>query len=64
MKYRANFSSLIAMTALAGALGSHTAVAQTTPGAIPNPGTYQVSMQLQQAIPVGSRSPLSDPGAE
>jgi len=51
MKYRANFSLLIAMTALAGALGTHTALAQTTPGAIPNPGTYQGSMQLQQAIP-------------
>ena len=48
MKYRANLSSLVATAVLAGALGSHAARAQTTPGAIPNPGTYQGSMQLQQ----------------
>jgi hypothetical protein len=48
MKCRANFSSLVATAVVAGALGSPTARAQTTPGAIPNPGTYQGSMQLQQ----------------
>jgi hypothetical protein len=48
MKHRADFSLLMATAALAAALGSHTVRAQTTPGAIPNPGTYQGSMQLQQ----------------
>ena len=48
MTGRANFSSLVATAVLAGALGSSTARAQTTPGALPNPGTYQGSMQIQQ----------------
>jgi hypothetical protein len=48
MRHRANLLSLIATTSLAGALASGVVRAQTTPGAIPNPGTYQGSMQIQQ----------------
>jgi hypothetical protein len=33
---------------LATVLASQTAPAQTTPGAIPNPGTYQGSMEIQR----------------
>jgi hypothetical protein len=48
MKFRASLSSLVAAAVLAATSGPPTARAQTAPGAIPNPGTYQGSMQLQQ----------------
>ena len=47
------FSSWITTVFLAWTVGYHTAFAQdavgpTTPGAIPNPGTYQGSMEIQR----------------
>jgi len=48
MKCKTVLPWLIATVVLTGALGSYAARAQTTPGAIPDPGTYQGSMQLQQ----------------
>src|ERR1700686_3948300 len=48
MKNNATLLALIVASVLVSLLGSHSARAQTTPGAIPNPGTYQGSTQLQQ----------------
>lgn len=48
MKNNATLLALIVASVLVSLLGSYCARAQTTPGAIPNPGTYQGSTQLQQ----------------
>jgi len=48
MKNTATLLALIVAPVLVSLLGSYSARAQTTPGAIPNPGTYQGSTQLQQ----------------
>jgi hypothetical protein len=48
MSRDAAFSWSIASTILLSALGAEPVVAQSTPGAIPDPGSYQGSMQLQQ----------------
>jgi hypothetical protein len=48
MKCKDTRSPLITAAVLAAVLGSTAARAQTTPGAIPDPGTYQGSMQIQQ----------------
>lgn len=48
MKNNATRLALIVAPVLVSLLGSYSARAQTTPGAIPNPGTYQGSTQLQQ----------------
>ena len=48
MRCKDTLSPLITAAVLVAVLGSTAARAQTTPGAIPDPGTYQGSMQIQQ----------------
>ena len=48
MKCKDTRLPLIMAAVLVGAQGSYCARAQTTPGAIPDPGTYQGSTQIQQ----------------
>lgn len=48
MKCKDTRLPFITAAALVSVLGSTSARAQTTPGAIPDPGTYQGSMQIQQ----------------
>jgi hypothetical protein len=48
MRHRWTHSPLMTAAVLVGTMESHCARAQTTPGAIPDPGTYQGSMHLQQ----------------
>jgi hypothetical protein len=43
-----NFRDLVVLTLSVVGLASYAAHGQTTPGAIPNPGTYQGSMEIQR----------------